>query len=101
MNCMIPASCRLVRPPAEAGNRPPACPLLWRRRGWNVSLRSDGRFAGLESPAATVHDVTFWKIDLTLVRKLLAVGLGLVDALSLGNGGCETTATAAGRRAMP
>src|SRR3974390_1876208 len=61
----------------------------------NVPMRSDGCLPRLEPPAATVHGIALRQIDLPLVGEFLGVGLGLIEALALGDCGLQPAAAAA------
>src|SRR5215469_4738000 len=71
---------------------------LLRWGSWrDVAVRTHRGFIGLEPAATAVHDVAFRQIDLALVRKLLGVGLSLVDAFTFGDRGGQSSSAARGR----
>src|ERR1019366_4631631 len=59
------------------------------------------RLARLELAAAAVHDVAFGQVHLSGVRELFSIGLGLVNALGLGDGRGQAAAAAGRRAAVP
>src|SRR5580700_10896788 len=62
---------------------------------------SDSRLTRLQLAAAAIHDVALRKIDLSLVKELLSVGLRLVNALGLSDGRGQATAAAGRGIAVP